>query len=248
MSTDFGLRLFDDGQVECSEPSFALRVRIVPREVSAPFSTANSVSAVYLLLDDARQVYYVGETNDVNGRHASHRRQYPWWNHAVYFHVEAFGVERLRKYLQDRLFDRVRALQAGVVLVTRLAGFKGTVPAQGETFWRQMCLCGRALRILPFIDDSLFSWVVPATGFVDQTRDGKNPDKPQPWNAHRLSVALANRAGKPGSAGYLYQVLRAFKERKAGAAWRPLLESAGIEFDPVTGLVSDWSKAKNPLP
>lgn len=239
MPTDFKLTLLDDGQVEFSEPSIALRVRIVPREVKVPFSQTQPVSAVYLLLDDARQVYYVGETDNANSRHKSHVRQYPWWNHAVYFHVDAFDVVRLRKFLQDQLFSRVRALQAGVVLVTRLAGFKGAPPAQGPTFWKQMCLCGRALRILPFIDDSLFSWVVPASGIDDQP-------EPQPWSALRLASALVDLHG--GSKNGVYQVLTAYKGRKAGRKWRPILESVGVEFDDKTGLVSDWSKARNPLP
>lgn len=243
----YTLELRPDGQVECSDQLSTLRVRVVPRTVLHPFQAQQPISAVYMLLDDARQVYYVGETDNADVRHAQHKRKFPWWNHAVYFYLPAFGAVRLRKYLQNKLFERVRQLQSGVVLVTSLAGFTGIPPPNGDTLWNQICLCGRALRLLPFLDDGLLPGVHPVAPLQNPPPPPPLPPPPTSWpSARALAVALVEKHG--GSVNYIIQILTAYKGRRAGRLWRPRLEEAGIEIDRKTGHVTDWSKARNPLP
>lgn len=247
MASDFRLRLFSDGQVECWDDALALRVRVVPREVNVPFDSRSPINAVYLLLDDARQVYYVGETTDANRRHGQHVRKFPWWNHAVYFHADAFDSDRLRKFLQDQLFALVRSLQAGVVLVTSLAGFAGRVPSNGQDFWNQMCRCGKALRLLPFGRDTLFPGVIPAEVSVRVGDMNVCPRPPAPWTLDSLAKALVEKHG--GGVDGVRQLLTAYQGRRPGSRkWLPIFENAGIVMNPNTGCVADWSHAKNPLP
>jgi hypothetical protein len=234
---------------------------------------------VYILIGDARSAYYVGEATDARKRLSEHLGGFSWWNRALVFHHRsgAFGNSGTRKYLQQGLFDKMRALGPAIVFASKVAGSQepenGAAPILDQIY--QFC---RILSILPFCASSpdLFvggaiSAIVPVaeplppppqkteTKILPETETGtkteaetgtktKKHPEPEPHKEHhpplgswhrigKLARAIAERNGKPGTAGGIEQKLTNFwapgrgRYAKANPETRAMLEYYGVEFD-----------------
>jgi hypothetical protein len=192
---------------------------------------------VYILIGDARSAYYVGEANNARQRLTEHVSGFSWWNRALVFHHRsgAFGNSGTRKYLQQGLFDKMRALGPAIVFASKIAGSQE--PENGAApILDQICQFCRVLSILPFCTAStdLFvggaiSAVVPDAELLPPSPPPPPPPpppstrypEPKPHKNHHpplgqwrrygeLAKAIAARNGRPGTAGGIEQKLTNF--------------------------------------
>ena len=238
------------GALHCWRDRLTLHCILVPR-VSAPQILAGK-PGVYLLVDETHRAVYVGESANLAKRHSNHLDGFSWWEFAAYFFETDgrwFSNTDARKCIQQRLFDECRRLGSRIVFVSKIAGGDNSQPSGVKACLRDIIDFCRVLR-LPVSQPSMFpATLAPTVELVGVISDDPLPERPYArWaSARELAVALVKKHG--GGVDGLVQILKAYKDKKAGKKkWRPILEAAGVKFDPKTGLVSDWSKARNPLP
>lgn len=227
--------------------------------------TVEQRPGIYVLTDDRGYCCYVGEASNVKTRLPRHEgeRKLQWWTHVIYFCDEglhAFASTGDRHWYEKNLKEVIetkhptftervqnepeptsgKEVLCEMMSLLNVIGFKTLRPSQIPSDPQPMCLHGRSQQ-----HKRQSSEPVP----------NKNHHPPLgAWPTYTaLAKAIADKNGKPGTAGGIQQKLTNFwvpsrrRYAKANATTRQMLESFKIVFDS-EGFVKSCANVPNPLP
>ncbi len=210
---------------------------------------------IYILTDERGYCCYVGQTDDFKRRMGDHRRDnFCWWTYTIYFWDEnsdaAFVSEDDRKWYERALKEAVETKHPNF---TKKVQRHPRRPGGGETVLKEIL---DLLKVIEFEVEAPSPSAEHEIGdsqshnsVADQHRQrGMANPEPTPHKNHQphlgawpsytaLAKAIAEKNGKPGTAGGIQQNLTNFwmpsrsRYAKAGAERRQMLESFGVVFD-----------------
>lgn len=224
---------------------------------------------IYVLTDSRGYCCYVGETDNLKNRMSTHetRDKFCWWTHTVYFWDDspaaAFSSTDDRRWYEKRMKESVES---------KHPTFTKTVQNKPEPVSGKEVL-GEMLDLLDVIGFDTAKEALsqespspdasshhPATKKSSSKASRVEPFPPKnhkpplgPWPNHTtLAKAIANKNGKPGTAGGILQKLMNFwvpgrrRYAKASPETRKMLEAYGVEFDG-DGFVKSCERVPFPL-
>ena len=220
---------------------------------------------VYVLVDDRGYCCYVGETDNIKERISKHENddKFCWWTHTIYFWdanpSSSFSSTDDRRWFEKQMKEAVES---------KHPTFTKTVQSKPEP--------DSGLEVLSEMQALLyvigFETQRPVTPSLNpqprQTQRRPQPShhqssEPMPYKNHRpkleswpnhtaLAKAIAEKNGKPGTAGGILQKLTNFwapsrgRYAKANVETRQMLESFGVVFDS-DGFVKSCENVPFPL-
>ena len=241
-----------------------LKVRIAGNHTiwmhrSSRSQTTESKPGVYILVDERGYCCYVGETDNIKERISTHesRDQFCWWTHTIYF-WDANPSSAFSSTDDRRWFEK----QMKVAVEPRHPTFTKAVqnkpePDSGSEVLSEM------LALLNVIGFETMLQSPPSPPPPQQLPPPQSSEEPTPHKNHHpplgdwptytaLAKAIADKNGKPGTAGGIQQKLTNYwvpsrlRYVKANATTRKMLESFKIVFDS-EGFVKSCANVPNPL-
>lgn len=221
-------------------------------------------SAIYILMDQRRSCFYIGQTGNTSHGGFAHRfrshkssKTEKWWDIALCFtdSSELFDKPPVRAWLESKLTEIAR--ERHVVISTAAAPAEPPSNAQSkleEILW--ICqLLGIPLAIGKLKQEP--PPALPSRPVQPKMKEPvpvtvSHPARKEKWeNKTQLAQLIAKRDGNEGAYGGILQYFAApgAKARKPcsqSSKWRKPLEDAGVKFDSA-GFVLDWTCARNPL-
>lgn len=203
--------------------------------------------SVYVLMDQRRTCFYVGEADkEIKGgfehriqTHAKAKAE-KWWSYAICISDTRLRDTEVRKWIEWSLYNKAQLNHFAIV-------------SSATESYRDYQPQGGALKLLDDIELMLgvlgVPWIKSGSPAIEQ--------RPVPrqkvvamtkWaNPTQLSKAIADKYNGGKSADYISQLLRRRTTSQVGTKWRAVLEEkVGLRFD-ARSYVIDWSEAHNPL-
>lgn len=229
------------------------------REISLPDSPTSAYficrgekfekvkESVYVLMDQRRTCFYVGESdNEIKGgfdhrikRHNNIKTE-KWWSYAICISDARLKNTEVRKWIEWSLYSKARQ-ESFAIVSSATESYKDFQPQGG------------ARKLLDDIELILSVLGVPWLKVTSSAKDSSPThhnvaSTSANWpNPTRLSKAIAEKYNGGKSSDYVSQLLRRRTTSQVGTKWREILEEkVGLRFD-ANGRVIDWREAHNPL-
>ena len=201
---------------------------------------------VYLLVDDLRHAYYVGESEEqgLKRRIETHSRGWSWWNRVVFFYRPSGGFfdnGKKRRYLEHQIFSLLRGCSKVIALMTKSASApSGYCPTQtDDDYFSDVKAVCRILGLLPFCvaepDDLLRRGVSVSVVEGEVCSTDPLPPPPPPLQKHRggnfWASKVANSVGLSKAPGGLASHVSGTWQLPDNSKWRPVFMALGLYRD-----------------